>query len=332
MKRVLVTGGAGFIGSHFIKHALATHADWHITNLDKLTYAGNPANLPHSPRHEFVRGDICDRPVVAALWHPAFDIVINFAAETHVDRALLAAGDFILTDILGTFTLLEVARQHGVGCFVQVSTDEVYGEVLSGRVSEETPLRPRNPYAASKAAADQLALAYHSTHGVPVIITRCTNNFGPNQHPEKFIPLCITNALQDLPLPLYGDGRQKRDWIAVTDHCAALDAVVARGIPGRIYNIASNQEVENQSIAEQICALLGKPQSLIRHVTDRPGHDRRYALDATRVRELGWSPQRTFSTALAETVDWYRRNPDWWKAARNHDFAAYYERQYGSRL
>ena len=323
MTRVLVTGGAGFIGSHFVKLALRTHPDWHIVNLDKLSYAGNLENLPDDIRHEFVKGDIANRELVAKLWKDGFEYVINFAAETHVDRSLLWADDFIKTDVLGTFTLLEAARQFGVKLFVQISTDEVYGSLARGRATEDSPLRPTNPYAASKAAADLLA----RTYGLPVIITRCTNNYGPNQHPEKFIPLFVTNALEDKPLPLYGDGRYVRDWIHVEDHCAAIDFLIGRGQPGEIYNIAGGNEVENLTIARQICQHLGKPESLIQFVTDRPGHDRRYALNADKI---GWKPKRPFD--LAETIEWYRANESWWRKIKSGEFKQYYATQYRQRL
>jgi dTDP-glucose 4,6-dehydratase len=323
--RVLITGGAGFIGSHFVKLALQRHPDWRIVNLDKLTYSGNLDNLPDHPRHEFVRGDIADRELVAKLWKAGFDLVVNFAAETHVDRSLLRADDFIKTDLLGTHTLLEAARQFGVGRFIQISTDEVYGSIATGRATEDSPLRPANPYAASKAGADLLALA----SGLPVIVTRCTNNFGPNQHVEKFIPLFITNALEDKPLPLYGDGRYVRDWIYVEDHCAAVDHVIEHGKTGEVYNIAGGNEVENIEIARQICRRLGKPESLIQLVTDRPRHDRRYALDATK---LGWKPRRSFAEALAATIEWYRANQPWWRKLKSGEFTKYYAQQYGERL
>lgn len=330
--RILVTGGAGFIGSHFVKFALRHHPDWYIVNLDKLSYAGNPANLPNDPRHKFVRSDITDRDLVARLWRDGFDIVVNFAAETHVDRSILWADDFIKTDVLGTFTLLEAARQFGVRRFVQISTDEVYGSILTGSFTEESPLNPRNPYSASKAGADRLAFAYFATHNLPVIITRCSNNFGPNQHPEKFIPLFITNALEDKPLPLYGDGRYVRDWIYVEDHCAAIDFLIARGQPGETYNIAGGNEVENIVIARHICRRLGKPESLIQFVKDRPGHDRRYSLDASKLAALGWKPNRDFVAALDATIDWYVANPGWWQPIKRGEFKKYYQQQYGHRL
>lgn len=335
MKRVLVTGGAGFIGSHFVKHALRVHPDWQIVNLDKLSYAGNLdnlADLPEPARHEFVRGDITDRDLVMRLWKDGFDYAINFAAETHVDRSLLWADEFIKTDVLGTFVLLEAARQFGVQRFIQISTDEVYGSIATGKFTEASPLNPRNPYAASKAGADRLAFAYFATHNLPVIITRCSNNFGPNQHPEKFIPLFITNALDDQPLPLYGDGRYVRDWIYVADHCAALEFLINHGTPGETYNIAAGNEVENIVIARQICRQLGKPESLIQFVKDRPGHDRRYALDASKLRQLGWQPQHDFATALASTIDWYVTHQAWWRKIKRGEFRNYYQQQYGSRL
>jgi dTDP-glucose 4,6-dehydratase len=335
MTRVLVTGGAGFIGSHFLKYALRHHPDWHIVNLDKLSYAGNVDNLtdlPHPKRHEFVRGDIADHELVAGLWKKGFDIVVNFAAETHVDRSILWADDFIKTDVLGTFTLLEAARQFGVKRFIQISTDEVYGSIESGSFTEDSALNPRNPYSASKAGADRLAYAYFATHNVPVIVTRCSNNFGPNQHPEKFIPLFITNALEDKSLPLYGDGRYVRDWIYVEDHCAAIDFLIARGKIGETYNIAGGNEVENTAIARQICRHLGKPESLIQFVKDRPGHDRRYSLDAGKLAWLGWKPQRGFSEALDATIQWYVENESWWRKIKAGEFTGYYAQQYGHRL
>jgi len=333
--RVLVTGGAGFIGSHFIKFALRTHPDWHIVNLDKLSYAGNLENLTKltdPSRHEFVKGDIADHELVTKLWQGGFDIVVNFAAETHVDRSILWADDFIKTDVLGAFTLLEAARQFGVKRFVQISTDEVYGSILTGSFTEESPLNPRNPYSASKAGADRLAFAYFATHNLPVLITRCSNNFGPHQYPEKFIPLFITNALEDKPLPLYGDGRNVRDWIYVEDHCAAIDFLIANGQPGETYNIAGGNEVENIAIAQQICLRLGRPASLIQFVKDRPGHDRRYSLDAGKLARLGWKTHRVFREALASTIEWYTLNRSWWRKLKSGEFQKYYAQQYGKRL
>jgi dTDP-glucose 4,6-dehydratase len=331
MKRVLITGGAGFIGSHFIKHALRTHPDWHVVNLDKLSYAGNLENLtglPDAHRYEFVRGDIGDHELMTKLWEQGFEIVVNFAAETHVDRSILWADDFIKTDVLGTFVLLEAARRFGVKRFVQISTDEVYGSILTGSFTEDSPLNPRNPYSASKAGADRLAYAYYATHNVPVIITRCSNNFGPNQHPEKLIPLLITNAIENKPLPLYGDGRHVRDWIFVHDHCDAVDFLVAKGEPGEVYNIAGNNEVENIEIAGRIVRHLGKPNSLIQFVPDRPGHDRRYSLDASKLRSLGWTPQWDFQAGLVGTIEGYVQHQDWWRKIKSGDFRRYYAQQY----
>jgi dTDP-glucose 4,6-dehydratase len=335
VRRVLITGGAGFIGSHFVKRALRSHTDWHIVNLDKLSYAAsldNLAGLSDPKRHEFVRDDITDRELVSKLWRDGFDVIVNFAAETHVDRSILWADEFIKTDVLGAFTLLEAARQFGVKRFIQISTDEVYGSIESGSFTEDSPLNPRNPYSASKAGADRLAFAYYATHNVPVIVTRCSNNFGPNQHPEKFIPLFITNALENKPLPLYGDGRQVRDWMYVEEHCAAIEFLIEHGQPGETYNIAGGHEVENIAVARQICRHLGKPESLIQLVNDRPGHDRRYSLDAGKLARLGWKPGHDFSAALASTIDWYVQNESWWQKIKSGEFKRYYEQQYGSRL
>jgi dTDP-glucose 4,6-dehydratase len=332
---VLVTGGAGFIGSHFVKSALKAHPDWHIVNLDKLSYAGNLENLTNltdATRHQFVKGDIADHEIIARLWSQGIDIVVNFAAETHVDRSILWADDFIKTDVLGAFTLLEAAREFGVKKFIQISTDEVYGSIASGSFTENSPLNPRNPYSASKAGADRLAFAYFTTHNVPVTITRCSNNFGPNQYPEKFIPLFITNALEGKPLPLYGDGKNVRDWIYVEDHCAAIDFLIAHGKSGETYNIAGGNEVENIEIARRIIRKLGKPESLIQLVKDRPGHDRRYSLDAGTLAALGWRPQRDFPSALDATIDWYVQNESWWRKIKSGEFKKYYTAQYGSRL
>ena len=336
MVEVLVTGGAGFIGSNFVRHAIATHSDWHVTTLDKLTYAGRLENLKgmlEHPRHEFVKGDIAD-PEVAAPLVQASDIVVHFAAETHVDRSLMNAGDFITTDVYGTFVLLEAARQaKRLRRFVQISTDEVYGSVASGASNETDELRPRNPYAASKCGADRLAYSYWATYDVPVIITRASNNYGPNQFPEKIIPLFITNALDDLPLPLYGDGLNERDWLHVSDHCTALDLLIESGTPGDVYNVGGGNSVRNVDLTRQILRLVGKPESLIRPVADRPGHDRRYCLNTTKVRSLGWQPRIEFEQGLAEAVSWYRANEWWWRPIKHEDpaFKAYYQNQYGER-
>jgi len=316
MVKVLVTGGAGFIGSNFVRHAITAHYDWRITTLDKLTYAGRLENLRElmdHPRHEFVKGDVADPAVAGPLVSEA-DVVVHFAAETHVDRSLLSAGEFITTDVYGTFVLLEAARQHSaLKRFIQISTDEVYGSVAEGSSKETDELRPRNPYSASKAGADRLAYSYWATYNVPVVITRASNNYGPNQFPEKIIPLFITNALEDQGVPLYGDGLNERDWLHVSDHCRAVDLLVERGVPGDVYNIGGGNHVRNVDLTRQILSILGKPESLIAPVQDRLGHDRRYSLDTTKLQALGWQPRVPFEQGLRETVDWYRNNEWWWR-------------------
>ena len=337
MVEVLVTGGAGFIGSNFVRFALATHPDWRVTTLDKLTYAGRMENLHDvidDPRHVFVKGDIADAAVSAPLVQEA-ELVVHFAAETHVDRSILSAGDFIRTDVFGTFVLLEAARQAPrLRRFIQISTDEVYGSVPQGASRETDELRPRNPYAASKAGADRLAYSFWATYQVPVIVTRASNNYGPYQFPEKVIPLFVTNAIDERPLPLYGDGRNVRDWLHVTDHCRALDRIIADGTPGEVYNIGGGNEVANVDLTERILALVGQPASLIQPVPDRPGHDRRYALDTAKLRSLGWAPEVPFDEGLRATVEWYAGNDWWWRPIKQGDpaFRAYYDQQYGSRL
>ncbi len=331
--KLLVTGGAGFIGSNFVRHVLATHPGDSIVNLDKLTYAGNLENLrdvESDPRYRFVKGDICDGPVVREAMRGA-DAVVHFAAETHVDRSNLGADDFLRTNVTGTFTLLEAARELRIGRFLAVSTDEVYGSIAEGAAREGDPLNPSNPYSASKAAADLLARAYWTTHRLPVLITRSSNNFGPYQYPEKVIPLFVTNALEDRALPLYGDGRNVRDWLYVLDNCAAIDLVLRKGAEGEIYNIGGAAEVQNVTLTRRILALLGKPESLITPVADRPGHDRRYALDSGKVHALGWTPATSFDAALAATVEWYRTHEAWWKPIKSGAFRQYYEAQYTAR-
>lgn len=337
MVEVLVTGGAGFIGSNFVRYALAAHPDWRVTTLDKLTYAGRLENLHDvmdDPRHAFVRGDIADAALVRPLVARS-NLVVHFAAETHVDRSILAAGDFIRTDVFGTFTLLEAAREApALRRFVQISTDEVYGSVATGASRETDELRPRNPYSASKAGADRLAYSYWATYKVPVIVTRASNNYGPYQFPEKVIPLFITNALDSHPVPLYGDGLNVRDWLHVLDHCRAIDLVIERGEDGEVYNIGGGNEVANIALTRQILSLVERPDTLIQPVTDRPGHDRRYCLDTTKLRGLGWRPEAEFAEGLRQTVDWYRQNEWWWRPIKQGDpaFKAYYERQYGRSL
>ena len=331
--RLLVTGGCGFIGSNFIRTVLRAHPDDRVTNLDKLTYAGNPENvkdLAGDPRYAFVHGDICDPEVVDRVAKGA-DVIINFAAETHVDRSLLDPGAFIKTDVDGTRVLLEAARRYGHHRYIQISTDEVYGSTLGEPFVETDLLRPSSPYAASKAGGDLMALAYATTYGVPVIITRASNNFGPYQYPEKLIPLFITNALDDQPLPLYGDGLNVRDWLAVEDHCEAIDLVLRRGQVGEIYNVGGGNERNNLEITYAILRVLNKPDRLIRKVADRPGHDRRYALSAEKLAGLGFRPRRQFDDALRETIEWYRTHESWWRPIKSGEFRAYYERQYAQR-
>jgi dTDP-glucose 4,6-dehydratase len=331
--KILVTGGAGFIGSNFVRHVLTARPGDSVVNLDKLTYAGNLENLRDveaDPRYRFVHGDICDPAGVREAMR-GVDAVVHFAAETHVDRSNLGADDFLRTKVTGTFTLLEAARELRVGRFLAVSTDEVYGSIARGAAREGDVLNPSNPYSASKAAADLLVRAYWTTHRLPVLVTRSSNNFGPYQYPEKVIPLFVTNALEDKPLPLYGDGKNVRDWLYVLDNCAAIDLVLREGRAGEIYNIGGGVEVENVALTRRILALLGKPESLIRPVTDRPGHDRRYALDSAKVGALGWSPASSFETALAATVEWYRAHEAWWKPIKSGAFRAYYQTQYAAR-
>lgn len=333
--KLLVTGGAGFIGSNFIRHIRQEHPDWEITNLDKLTYAGNLENLKgmeDQPGYHFVKGDIADRKLVDKLLSQGFDVIVNFAAESHVDRSILDASPFIETNVKGTQVLLEGAKNHGIQRFIQVSTDEVYGSINSGCFTEESTLSPNSPYSASKAAADLLCRAYFKTHHLPAIITRCTNNFGPYQFPEKLIPLAVTNALENKPVPVYGDGLNIRDWIFVADHCRALDAVIQKGQPGEIYNIGGGNEKTNLELIRKLLKLLDKPQSLIQFVTDRPAHDRRYALDCARIAtELGWKPAYSFEKALSATVEWYLKNESWWRSIKSGEYVKYYERMYSHR-
>ncbi len=335
MVNVLVTGGAGFIGSNFVRYAIDTHPDWHVTTLDKLTYAGRLENLEsvmNHVRHEFVKGDVADPGVVGTLVTQA-DVVVHFAAETHVDRSIASAGEFITTDVYGTFVLLEAARHsRQLRRFVQISTDEVYGSVAEGASKETDELRPRNPYSASKAGADRLAYSYWATYDVPVIISRASNNYGPNQFPEKVIPLFITNALDSRPVPLYGDGLNERDWLHVEDHCRAVDLLIDRGVPGEVYNVGGGNHVKNIDLTRRILQLVGRPETLISPVTDRPGHDRRYALDCSKLVALGWRPQVLFDDGLSDTVAWYRNNESWWRPIKDADpaFRQYYENQYGT--
>ena len=333
-RRLLVTGGAGFIGSNFVRRVLDRNRDLNVTVLDKLTYAGNRANLADvegDSRFAFVEGDIADADVVDRL-AAEVDAIINFAAESHVDRSIEEPDAFIRTDVYGTFVLLEAARRHGHDRYLQISTDEVYGNVPDGSSTEEDPLRPRSPYSASKSGGDLLVGAYFTTYGLPTLLTRASNNFGAYQYPEKVIPLFITNAIDDEPLPLYGDGQQIRDWLYVDDHCDALATVLGRGEPGETYNIGGGTELTNLELTRMILELLEKPMTLVRRVEDRPGHDRRYSVDCTKLRGLGWQPAHSFGDALRETVDWYRRREDWWRPLKSGEYREYYRRQYGSRL
>ncbi len=334
--KILVTGGAGFIGSNFIRYVLEHYPADDIVNLDALTYAGNLENLAdiaEHPRYRFVRGDIANGVVVDAAMRDVA-VVINFAAETHVDRSIDDATAFLHTNVSGTVVLLDAARRNGVQRFLQVSTDEVYGSLgPTGHFTETSPLCPSSPYSASKAAADLLALSFWTTYQLPVMITRCSNNFGPYQFPEKVIPLFVTNALDDQPLPLYGDGLNVREWIHVEDHCAALDHVMRGGRAGEVYNIGAGSELTNRALSERILEGLGKPLALIQYVTDRPGHDRRYAIDASKIREeLGWHPARGFEDGLQRTIAWYRDNAEWWRRVKSGAYRKYYERLYGARL
>ena len=331
--KLLVTGGAGFIGSNFIRHVLAAHPDDTVVNLDKLTYAGNPANLADlasDARYTFVKGDICDADQVRDVAR-GVDAVVNMAAESHVDRSILDPDAFLRTGVQGVYTLLEAVRELRIPRFLHISTDEVYGSIAEGSAAEDAPLAPTSPYSAAKAAGDLLVLAYVHTHGVPALITRSSNNFGPYQYPEKVIPLFVTNAIDDEALPLYGDGRNVRDWLYVLDNCTAIDLVLRRGATGEVYNIGGGHEVENVVLTREILKFTGKPETLIRRVTDRPGHDRRYSVDARKVRALGWTPRQPFAEALAATVEWYRRHEAWWRPLKSGEFKAYYQQQYAGR-
>ncbi|MFB9757362.1 dTDP-glucose 4,6-dehydratase [Ectobacillus funiculus] len=336
--KLLVTGGAGFIGSNFVRYMVNKYPEYHIVNLDLLTYAGNLENLKDietASNYTFVKGDIADRDFVNNLFtEQKFDYVLNFAAESHVDRSITNPDIFVQTNIQGTQALLDAAKNFGVKKYLQVSTDEVYGTLgETGYFTEETPLAANSPYSASKAGADLLVRAYHETFGLPVNITRCSNNYGPFHFPEKLIPLMIINALHDKPLPIYGDGLNVRDWLHVEDHCQAIDLVLHNGRNGEVYNVGGNNERTNIEIVKTILKQLDKPESLIKYVTDRPGHDRRYAIDATKLRtELGWQPKYTFDTGIEQTIKWYLENKDWWENIISGEYQSYFETQYGNRL
>ena len=334
---LLVTGGAGFIGSNFIRYILDKYSDYRVINLDKLTYAGNLENLTgidKDPRYAFEKGDICDKTrAQMCVVRYEIDMIVHFAAESHVDRSILGASEFVQTNVVGTNVLLEVVKELKIKRFLQVSTDEVYGSLGdSGLFTEETPLHPNSPYSASKASADMLALAYHHTFGLPIVVTRCSNNYGPYQFPEKLIPLMIANALNDKPLPVYGDGMNVRDWLHVKDHCSAIDTVLHRGRTGEVYNVGGNNEKPNIEIIKLILQNLNKPESLITYVKDRLGHDRRYAIDSSKIqKEVGWKPAYTFERGIAETIQWYVDNKQWWNRIVSGEYQKYFQMLYGGR-
>ncbi|RRJ62193.1 dTDP-glucose 4,6-dehydratase [Paenibacillus oralis] len=335
--KLLVTGGAGFIGSNFVLYMLKQHPEYQIVNIDALTYAGNLENLKSvegNPNHTFVKADITDAKAMDQLIGQGVDVIVNFAAESHVDRSILEPDVFVRTNVLGTQVLLDAAKKHSVKKFVQVSTDEVYGTLgETGLFTEETPLAPNSPYSASKAGGDLLVRAYHETFGLSVNITRCSNNYGPYQFPEKLIPLMISKALANEALPVYGDGLNIRDWLYVEDHCSAIDLVIHQGQNGEVYNIGGNNERTNLHIVRTILEQLGKPESLIKHVQDRPGHDRRYGIDPTKTtQELGWKPRYSFETGIQETIRWYLDNKEWWTRIQSGAYQEYYAKQYGDRL
>lgn len=333
--RVLVTGGAGFIGSHYVDVRLRRHPRDQVVVLDKLTYAGNPANLAAARKHpgfRFIKGDICDARLVDRIVRAhRIEAIVNFAAETHVDRSILAPEEFAKTDVLGTQTLLEAVRKFKVKRFLQISTDEVYGSIERGGFKETDPLKPSSPYSASKAGGDLQVLAYRHTYGLPVIITRSSNNYGPRQYPEKLIPLFVTNAIENKPLPLYGDGQNTRDWIYVEDNCLGVDHVLDHGQLGEVYNLGAGNTRTNREITFAILKLLGKPTSLIRRVPDRWGHDRRYALNTRKIQATGWRTQWPFTRGLRNTVQWYLDHPEWWGPLKSGDYLKYYKKQYSGR-
>jgi dTDP-glucose 4,6-dehydratase len=336
MKNLLVTGGAGFIGSNFVRYMLERYPDLHVVVFDKMTYAGNLDNLEDVSENEnyrFMRGDIADRQAIARLLESnQIDTVVNFAAESHVDRSILDPDAFIQTDVVGVYTLLDECRKLEIERVLHVSTDEVYGSIAEGAFREGDPMKPNSPYAASKAGGELMVRAYNVTFGLNAMVTRGSNTFGPYQYPEKLLPLFITNAIDDEPLPLYGDGRQVRDWLYVDDHCAGIDLVLRQGVPGEAYNLGGKNERHNIDVVKHMLSILGKPESLIQHVEDRPGHDRRYALDNSKIRELGWQPSLSFDQALERTVRWYADNEHWWRKLKSGEYLEYYQAQYGHRL
>jgi len=332
--KILVTGGAGFIGSNFIRYILRKYPRYKIFNLDKLTYAGNLDNLrdvEKNPGYKFFKGDICDKKIVKNLIKKV-DVIVNFAAESHVDRSILEPDSFIKTDIFGTYTLLEAARKYKIKKYLQISTDEVYGSQKTGYFKETDPLNPSSPYAASKASADLLTLAYFKTHSLPVLITRSTNNYGPYQYPEKIIPLFITNLLEGEKVPLYGKGLNKRDWLYVLDNCRAIDLILHQGKIGEIYNVAGDQELTNLELTKIILKEIGKDSSWIEYVKDRPGHDFRYAIDCSKIKKLGWRPIYKFAKTIKETINWYKDNSWWWKKLKLGGYLEYYKKQYEKKI
>jgi dTDP-glucose 4,6-dehydratase len=335
LESLLITGGAGFIGSNFVHYVLDKYRDAKVVVYDKLTYAGNLDNLrevAESPRYSFVHGDICDSELVQrVIREHGIEAIVNFAAETHVDRSILEAGSFIQTDVYGTHVLLEAVKELGLERMLHVSTDEVYGSVTEGSSVESDNLLPNSPYSASKAGGDLMCRAYHVTYGVPVVITRGSNNFGPYQYPEKVIPLFITNALDDQPLPIYGDGQNVRDWLYVLDHCEAIDLMLREGRDGEVYNVGGDHELTNLELTEAILEKTGKPKSLMQFVEDRPGHDRRYSLDCSKIHKLGWRPRHSFEEGLEGTVRWYADNRPWWEKLKTEEYRSYYQKQYGDR-
>jgi len=336
VKTYFVTGGAGFIGSRFVNFILDKYEDIKVVNIDKLTYAGNPENIKHladDERHIFCKDDICDEQRIIELFqlHKP-DYVVNFAAESHVDRSIGKPEDFIQTDVFGTFILLEASRKHKIKKFIQISTDEVYGSTLGDPFREIDPLMPSSPYSASKTAADRLAYSYFKTYDLPVVITRASNNYGSHQYPEKLIPLFITNAIDDKPLPLYGDGQNVRDWLYVEDHCAAVDFIISSGVDGEVYNVGGGNELTNIIITETILKMTDKSSDLIKFVDDRPGHDRRYALDCTKLIDLGWKAETNFENAMKYTVKWYEDNRSWWEPLKSGEYLKYYKSHYGMEL
>ena len=338
--KVLVTGGAGFIGGNFVHHMVNKYPDYQIVNLDLLTYAGNLETLKpveDKPNYKFVKGDIADEAFIMDLFEKEkFDVVVNFAAESHVDRSIEDPGIFVQTNVMGTRVLLDASRKFGVKRYHQVSTDEVYGDLPLDRpdlfFTEETPIHTSSPYSSSKAAADLLVLAYHRTYGLPVTISRCSNNYGPYHFPEKLIPLMISNALADKPLPVYGEGLNVRDWLYVEDHCKAIDLIIHNGRVGEVYNVGGHNEKQNIEIVKIICKELGKPESLITHVGDRKGHDMRYAIDPTKIHsELGWLPETKFEDGIKKTIKWYLENREWWETIISGEYHNYYEKMYSNR-